>query len=84
VHVQFRDTVSPQRLAWLCWHFCGLHFQFLRANERPAAYDYFMIVAGPFPLATRVAMPTAAVAGDKPAADAAWVRLQADRPAFPS
>lgn len=78
VPVQFRDIVSPQTFAWLCWHFFDLHFQFLRANERPAAYDYFMIIAGPFSLRTRLAMPaevTAAVAGDEAASRAAWDRL---------
>ena len=83
VHVQFRDIVSPRKFAWLCWHFFSLHFQFLRANERPAAYDYFMIVSGPFPLATRVAMPrevTAAVSDDEAAAGIAWARLQEHTP----
>jgi len=78
VPVQFREIVSPKTFSRLCWHFFEMHFQFLRANERPAAYDYFMIVAGPFSLRTRLAMPaevTAAVAGDKEAARAAWDRL---------
>ena len=78
VPVQFRDVVSPERFAWLRWHFFSLHFQFLRANEKPNAYDYFMIVAGPFSLPQRVAMPrevTDAVAGDESAARAAWQRI---------
>jgi hypothetical protein len=31
--------------------------QFVTANERPAPYDYFMLVGGPFSLALRAAMP---------------------------
>ncbi len=80
VPVQFRNIVSPERFAWLCRHFFHLHFQFLRANERPDAYDYFMIVAGPFPLALRAAMPEdvkTAVFGDRSAAREAWQRLGA-------
>jgi hypothetical protein len=82
VPVQFREIVSPETFSRLMWHFFELHFQYLRANERPAAFDYFMIVAGPFSLRTRLAMPadvTAAVAPDKQAARAAWDRL-ASRP----
>lgn len=78
VPVQFRDIVSPKTFSRLCWHFFELHFQYLRANEIPAAFDYFMIVAGPFSLRTRLAMPaevTAAVAGDEETARAAWNRL---------
>lgn len=82
VPVQFRDIVSPERFSWLRWHFFEMHFQFLKANERPAAYDYYMICAGPFSLRTRLAMPddvVAAVADDKDAARAAWDRIISKR-----
>ena len=81
VPVQFREVVSPETFSRLIWHFFELHFQYLRANERPAAFDYFMIVAGPFSLRTRLAMPadvTAAVAGDKETARRVWDRLNVD------
>ena len=80
VAVRFRDIVSPKKYSWLRWHLFSLHFQFLMANERPAAYDYFMIVGGPFSLALRVTMPhdvTAAVSGDGAAIRAAWERIRA-------
>jgi hypothetical protein len=79
LRVQFRDIVKAERFAWLRWHFFSLHFQFVMANERPAAYDYFMIVGGPFSLALRAAMPedvTEAVGHDEAAASKAWDRLR--------
>jgi pimeloyl-ACP methyl ester carboxylesterase len=79
VPVQFREIVSPQTFSRLVWHFFDLHFQFLRANEYPHAFDYFMIVAGPFSLRTRLANPAdvvTAVGADKTAAHAARKRLE--------
>ena len=78
--VQFRDIVGPQTFSRLTWHFFDMHFQFLRANELPAAFDYFMIIAGPFSLRTRLAMPAdvvAALSDDTETAHAAWDRLAA-------
>jgi hypothetical protein len=64
--VQFRNIVSAERFAQLRWRFFDLHFQFLRANEKPDAYDYFMIVAGPVSLAARAADPERALAAAGP------------------
>jgi hypothetical protein len=50
------------------------------ANERPHAYDFFMIVCGPIPLRERMAQPEAALAiaiGDAAAREWAWKRLEA-------
>jgi hypothetical protein len=49
------------------------------ANERPHAYDFFMIVCGPIPLIERMACPEAALAvaaGDAAAREWAWKRLE--------
>jgi hypothetical protein len=50
------------------------------ANERPHAYDFFMIVCGPIPLSERMAHPDAALAiatgGDPSARERAWKRLE--------
>ena len=49
------------------------------ANERPHAYDFFMIVCGPVPLSERMARPEAALAiatGDAAARERAWKRLE--------
>ena len=50
------------------------------ANERPNAYDFFMIVCGPVPLSARVALPDAALdvaTGDSGVRDWAWKRIEA-------
>jgi hypothetical protein len=49
------------------------------ANERPHAYDFFMIVCGPIPLRERMARPEAALViatGDDAAREWAWKRLE--------
>ncbi|MCK0207220.1 hypothetical protein MWN33_04140 [Starkeya koreensis] len=42
-----KQMLSHEKLRKLRWHAMRLHYQFLLANERPAAYDYFMFVLGP-------------------------------------
>jgi hypothetical protein len=49
------------------------------ANERPHAYDFFMIVCGPVPLRERMAEPEAALAiatGDAATRERGWKRLE--------
>jgi hypothetical protein len=50
------------------------------ANERPHAYDFFMIVCGPIPVRERMADPEAALAlataEDAAAREQAWTRLE--------
>jgi hypothetical protein len=78
VAVRFRDIVREQRYAAFRWQFFRIHFQFLRANERAAAYDYFMIVCGPFSLPLLAQQPKdvlEAVGADAVVSDAAWRRL---------
>ena len=61
------------------WQFFRVHFQFVMANERPHAYDFFMIVCGPIPLSERMAAPDAALAiatGDAAAREWAWKRIE--------
>lgn len=79
--VRFRDIVKPESYARFRWRFLHIHFQFLRANERPAAYDYFMIACGPFSLPMRAQRATdvvEAVASDVAVSEAAWQRLGAE------
>ena len=47
VAVRFRDGLLPQNYAAFRWRFFRVHFQYLMANERPAAWDYFMLICGP-------------------------------------
>jgi hypothetical protein len=79
VTVRFREIIKPEHYNLFRWQFFRVHFQFVMANERPHAYDFFMIVCGPVPLRERMAMPDAALAlatGDAAARDFAWRRLE--------
>ena len=62
VAVRFRDIIRPEHYKKFRWQFFRVHFQFVMANERPDAYDFFMIVCGPVPLSERMAAPDAALA----------------------
>ncbi len=80
VLVRFRDIIKPEHYKLWRWQFFRVHFQFVMANERPHAYDFFMIACGPVPLSKRVACPEAALAvatGDVAARERAWKQLQA-------
>jgi hypothetical protein len=79
VPVRFREIIKPEHYNLFRWKFFRVHFQFVMANERPHAYDFFMIVCGPVPLIERMARPEAALAvatGDAAAREWAWKRLE--------
>jgi pimeloyl-ACP methyl ester carboxylesterase len=79
VPVRFREIIKPEHYNLFRWKFFRVHFQFVMANERPHAYDFFMIVCGPIPLSERMARPEAALAiatGDAAARESAWKRLE--------
>ena len=61
VPVRFREIIKPEHYNLFRWKFFRVHFQFVMANERPHAYDFFMIVCGPVPLRERMACPEAAL-----------------------
>jgi hypothetical protein len=50
--VRFRDMLSDDFYRRIRFNFFRLHYQFIMANDRRAPYDYFMLVAGPVPVAT--------------------------------
>ena len=82
VSVRFRDIIKPEHYNVFRWKFFRVHFQFVMANERPHAYDFFMIVCGPIPLSERMAVPDAALAiatGDTAAREWAWKRIETAR-----
>ena len=82
VPVRFRDIIRPEHYNVFRWKFFRVHFQFVMANERPHAYDFFMIVCGPIPLSARMAVPEAALAvatGDPAAREWAWKRIETAR-----
>jgi hypothetical protein len=79
VPVRFREIIKPEHYRLFRWKFFRVHFQFVMANERPHAYDFFMIVCGPIPLVQRMADPAAALAvatGDASARECAWKKLE--------
>ena len=80
VPVRFREIIRPEHYDLFRWKFFRVHFQFVMANERPHAYDFFMIVCGPIGLRQRMARPQAALAmatGDPSAREWAWKSLEA-------
>ena len=84
VSVRFRDIIRPEHYNVFRWKFFRVHFQFVMANERPQAYDFFMIVCGPIPLSARMAVPDAALAvatGDPAAREWAWKRIESAKAA---
>lgn len=79
VPVRFREIILPEHYNLFRWQFFRVHFQFVMANQRPHAYDFFMIVCGPVPLHERIAEPEAALAvatGDAAARERAWRQLE--------
>src|SRR5436305_2551081 len=79
VPVRFREIIRPEHYNRFRWKFFRVHFQFVMANERPHAYDFFMIVCGPVPLKDRMADQAAALAiatGDAEARQMGWNRLE--------
>ena len=82
VPVRFREIIKPEHYNLFRWKFFRVHFQFVMANERPHAYDFFMIVCGPIPLQRTHGPPEAALAiatGDAAAREWAWKRLETRR-----
>ena len=49
--VRFRDALGSEFYEGQRWNAFRLHFQFIMANDRKAAYDYFLYLCGPLPLA---------------------------------
>jgi hypothetical protein len=49
--LRFKDMVSPDQYRSLRFNLFRLHFQFLKASDRRAPFDYLMLVAGPVPAA---------------------------------
>jgi hypothetical protein len=45
--VRFKEVVSPEYYRRLRLSFFRLHYQFIMSGDRPAPYDYLMLVAGP-------------------------------------
>jgi hypothetical protein len=48
--LRFRDLLSLEFYNRIRFNFFRLHYQFIMANDRRGAYDYFMLVCGPVPV----------------------------------
>jgi hypothetical protein len=48
--LRFRDLLSLEFYNRIRLSFFRLHYQFIMANDRRAAYDYFMLLCGPVPV----------------------------------
>jgi hypothetical protein len=55
--VQIHQMLSALTLRRLRFSYMRLHYQFVMANERRAAYDYFMLMCGPAPFRQTVTQP---------------------------
>jgi hypothetical protein len=49
--IRFKDMLSPAYYRSLRYDLFRLHFQFLKASDRRAPFDYLMLVVGPLPVA---------------------------------
>lgn len=59
--VRIRDMLHPPRYRRIRRNFLRLHNQFVRANDRRAAYDYFMLICGPLSVERQIRSPDGAV-----------------------
>jgi hypothetical protein len=55
--VQIHEMLKPETLARIRFNFMRLHYQFVMANERRTAYDYFMLMCGPAPFRQTIEQP---------------------------
>ena len=55
--VQIHEMLDAPTLRRLRFSYMRLHYQFVMANERRAAYDYFMLMCGPAPFRRTVTQP---------------------------
>lgn len=53
VNARFAQLIDPARYAALKRDKYRCHFQYLMAGDRPGAWDFFAVTAGPLPLAAR-------------------------------
>jgi hypothetical protein len=49
--VRFKDMLSPKDYRRLRWKFFRVHFQYIKASDRPCPYDYILLIGGPVAIA---------------------------------
>jgi pimeloyl-ACP methyl ester carboxylesterase len=55
--VQIHDMLRPDTFKLYRNRFLRIHYQSIMANDRPAPYDYFMMICGPVPFAAWTRAP---------------------------
>ncbi len=45
--VNFKEMFSPEVYGRFKWNFLRVHYQYIMAGDRPASYDYVLLVGGP-------------------------------------
>ncbi len=49
--IRFKEMIAPENYRRFRRNFLRVHYQYLMAGDRPAPYDYILLVAGPAPIA---------------------------------
>lgn len=49
--ISFKDMIAPQDYDRFRWSHFRVHYQYIMAGDRPAPYDYVLLVGGPTPIA---------------------------------
>jgi len=49
--VRFKEMISPEQYRAFTWNLFRVHYQYIRAGDRPAPYDYVLLVGGPVAIA---------------------------------
>ena len=49
--VSFKEMISPEDYGRFRWNHFRVHFQYIMAGDRPAPYDYILLVGGPMAIA---------------------------------
>lgn len=78
--ITFRDMIAPRQYNRFRRNFFRMHYQYIMAGDRPAPYDYVLLVGGPMPVARwpdRDREFTAALMRDTTASDKRPVALGA-------
>ena len=60
--IRFRDLLAPETYQRFRYNVFRMHFQFIMANDRRAAYDYFLYLCGPIALELWARDPAQALA----------------------
>jgi hypothetical protein len=49
--IGFKEMIAPEDYDRFRWNHFRVHYQYIMAGERPAPYDYILLVGGPMPIA---------------------------------